>query len=547
MASRAWKALATAGLVAAGTGDIAHAFTFETESVSGSFDSSISAGVGVRTSSPACGLVVAGATGVGAPAGCLAPTSGIGDQGDLNYGRGRPFTGYLKGNHELLLKMPEDVSAMARVNWVRDFAGTRTTGILSATTPPGITEGGFTDSARDDVRFYARLLDLWASKSFAIGDQQARIRVGNQVINWGESLFFPGGINATNALDYNRLAQPGVQLKEAVLAAPIASFATGLGHGLNLETYAQFGWNKSYLPPVGSYWSTTNSLGTGNQDFGFSEHKPSNSGQWGTSLRWQPEASDVNLGLYALNYHDKLPVLQIDQTTFAPSWQYLENRKLYGVSANFPVGDWAVGTELSYRPRDAVSLNPAAGCVTNGGQCWVDEKRYQWHLTGIYALTPANAPDFLKAIGAQAANVLAEAAVVRYPNLKQSYNGNLVAAGYWGWGQETDPTAAPVAAGTRTSSGVALDFSVTYDGTLIPGWQVVPEVFYSRALSGRTPNLTAMFMKGASQMNFVVTFIQNPAKWQFAVNYARFQGGSSPFDQPLHDRNFVGAVLTRNF
>lgn len=88
---------------------------------------------------------------------------------------------------------------------------------------------------------------------------------------------------------------------------------------------------------------------------------------------------------------------------------------------------------------------------------------------------------------------------------------------------------------------------MTYDGTLIPGWQVIPEIYYSRALTGRTPNASAMFMKGAQQMNLIVTFIQNPAKWQFAVNYARFWGGSSPFDQPLRDRAFVGAVLTRNF
>lgn len=545
--SRPWKALAMTSLVAAGAAPIAHAFTFETESVKGSFDSSLSAGVGVRTKSPACGLVVAGATGSGAPDGCLSPTSGLSDQGDLNYRSGRPFTAYLKGSHELLLKMPEDVTVMARVNWMRDFAATRTSGLLSATTPPGVTGGGFPESARDDVRFKARLLDLWVSKSFAIGDQQARVRVGNQVINWGESLFFPGGINATNALDYNRLAQPGVQLKEAVLPAPIASFATGLGHGLNFEGYLQFGWNKSYLPPVGGYWSTTNSIGTGMQSFGYYDRAPSKSGQWGTSLRWQPEGTDLNLGLYALNYHDKLPVLEIDQMTFAPSWEYRKNRKLYGISANFPVGDWAVGTELSYRPRDAVSLNATSGCVTNGGKCWVDEKRFQWHLTGIYAFTPANAPDFLKAIGAQAANFMAEAAVVRYPNLKQAYNGIPVAAGYWGWGNETNPMAAPVAAGTRTSSGVALDFSVTYDGTLIPGWQVIPEIYHARGLSGRTPNLTAMFMKGASQTNFIVTFIQNPAKWQFAINYARFSGGSSPFDQPQRDRNFVGAVLTRNF
>jgi hypothetical protein len=541
-----WKVTALAGLVAVGASHSAYALNFETEGVRGSFDSSISLGAGVRTRSPACGLVVAGATGDGAPAGCLAPSSGVGDQGNLNYGKGDPFTTYLKGSHELLLKFPEDVTVMARANWVRDFAATHTTGLLSATNPPGVTSG-LTGSASDDLRFKARLLDLWVSKSFALGEQQARVRIGNQVINWGESLFFPGGINATNSLDYMRMAQPGVQLKEAVLPAPIASFATGLGHGFNLETYVQFGWNKSYLPPVGSYWSSTNALGRGMEDFGYTDSKARNGGQWGASLRWQPEGTELNLGLYALNYHDKMPALRIDQSSFAPSWVYPENRRLYGISANFPVGDWAVGTELSYRPKDAVALSPMAGCTDRDGRCWVDEKRFQWHLTGVYAFTPANTPDFLKLIGAQAANLLVETVVVRYPGMRQSYGGDPVAAGYWGWGQETDPLAVPLAGGTRTSAAIAVDFSVTYDGTLIPGWQVTPEIFYSRALTGRTPNVSAMFMKGAQQMNLLVTLTQNPAKWQFAVNYARFWGGSSPFDQPLRDRTFVGAVLTRNF
>ena len=101
--------------------------------------------------------------------------------------------------------------------------------------------------------------------------------------------------------------------------------------------------------------------------------------------------------------------------------------------------------------------------------------------------------------------------------------------------------------GTKTSSGINLDFSWTYDGTLIPGWQVVPEILYFQALSGRTPNVTAQFMKGARSVNFVVNFIQNPASWQATVNYARFMGGQSPFDQPLRDRDFVGFNLSRNF
>jgi hypothetical protein len=535
------------GLVAAMASPFAHAVTFETENVRGSFDSNVSVGVGVRLKSPDCGLVTAGATGDGAPAGCLAPSSGLGDQGNLNYGRGDPFTAYLKGNHELVLKMPQDFTVMARLNWVRDFAATQTTGILSGTTPPGLTDDGLTDDARKDLRFKARVLDLWVSKSFAIGDQQARLRVGNQVINWGESLFLPGGINATNAFDFNRLAQPGVQLKEAVLPAPMLSLASGLGNGFNVEGYVQAAWNKSYLPPVGSYWSVSQSLGRGSADYGFPETDARNSGQWGLSLRWQPRGSAANFGVYAMNYHDKTPVLKIDQSAFTPSWVYPENRKLYGVSANFPVGDWAVGTELSYRPKDVVSVSPLAGCTARDGRCWVDERRLQWHLTGIYSFTPANSRGFLDLVGASTGTLLAELAVTRFPKLQQSYDGDPVAAGYWGWGQETDPTASPTSVGTRTSSGVAMDFSLTYDGTLIEGWQVIPEIYYFRALSGRTPNLTGMFMKGANSTNVTVTFIRNPSTWQFAVNYAHFGGGSSPFDQPLRDRDFVGAVLTRNF
>ena len=33
----------------------------------------------------------------------------------------------------------------------------------------------------------------------------------------------------------------------------------------------------------------------------------------------------------------------------------------------------------------------------------------------------------------------------------------------------------------------------------------------------------------------------------FAINYAKFWGGDTAFDQPLGDRDFVGAYLSRNF
>ncbi len=554
-----FKKTALAALI--GYAGAASAFTFSGESVSGSFDSTITAGLGVRAKSPSCGLVLKdssaaiggpfytgnpGPTGSGAPAGCTEALSGLGDQGNINYKKGDAFTTYLKGSHELLLKMPDDWKFMGRVSWLRDFTATSTSGYQSAGNSTGKSQP---DDARDDLAFKARLLDLWVSKEFSVGDQRARVRVGNQVVSWGESLFIPGGINQTNAMDFMRLSQPGTQLKEVFLPAPIVSFATGLGRGVNLEAYVQAKSDQSYLPPTGSYWSIANGLGKGRQDYGMGEKRARDGGQYGAAVRWQPDGTQLNLGAYAMSYHDKTPNFTYGASGTDYTWTYLEDRKLYGVSANFPLGDWAIGTELSYRPKDAVSLNPGSLCANNNGNCWVDEKKYQWHLTGLLSMTPGDYGTILKMLGgAQTATLMAEAVAIRYPHLQRSYNGDPIGAMAMSWGLQSDLTTASTQdVGTKTSWGYNLDFSWTYDGTLIPGWQVTPEIYYFQAVKGRTPNFMGTFMEGAKSANFIVTFMQNPANWQFGVNYAKFWGGKEVFDQPLRDRDFFGAYVSRNF
>lgn len=522
----------------------AHAETFTTPYFSGSFDSTISIGTGIRTRNPEAGLINAGNS--GGPAGELAASGGLGDQGDLNYARRDAFTTYLKGSHELLLKFPDDVTAMARVSWLRDFSATHTTGWTSVATPPGL-DGNLAPDARKDLRFKARLLDLWVSKKFDFDGQTVRVRAGNQVVSWGESLFIPGGINVTNAVDIMRLSQPGTQLKEAILPAPIVSAAAGLGHGFNAEAYVQLGWNANYMPPTGSYWSTSNGLGAGHDAYLLEESDARNRGQWGVSLRYQPPGTQLNLGAYAINYHDKSPSFTFNNPNGTLGWVYPEDRKLYGVSANFPVGYWAIGSEFSYRPKDGATISSATtGCASQGGKCWVDTARMQAAVTGMFSLTPDTASGVLGVLGADSGNLLAEAVAIRFPHLRSQYGDDLVSAGGWGWGLQYSATGVPVPVGTRNSSGVSVDFSWVYDGTLIPGWQVVPEVYYFRALSGRTPNGAATFMKGAQSVNFIVSLIQNPANWQMSLNYARFTGGKQVFDQPYRDRNFVGLTLSRN-
>ena len=90
----------------------------------------------------------------------------------------------------------------------------------------------------------------------------------------------------------------------------------------------------------------------------------------------------------------------------------------------------------------------------NNGNCYVNEKKLQWHVTGMLSLTPSEYGGILNALGgADTATLLAEAVVVRYPNLKRFYGADPVAAGGWGWGQEFNPAGTPESGtGTITSA-----------------------------------------------------------------------------------------------
>ncbi len=563
------RRVALAALAASSCG--AQAFTFDTGTVRGNLDSSITAGMGVRAKNPSCSLV-------GDLAYCDAADIfrwGSGDDGNLNYRRGDFFTGYLKGNHELLVNFPDDWKFLGRVTWLHDFKADDT-----ARTP-------LSAAAEDQIVSDVRVLDLWVGKTAQLGDgRRVGMRLGNQFLNWGESLFLTGGINATNAIDIQRLSQPGLQLKEAFLPAPMINLSGTIGAGFSAEAYYQLAWNRTRFPPVGGYWSPVDLYDKGRQPIYLGpdpasaaalgapespsiplapDAEPRDRGQWGLALRWQPKGSSANFGLYALNYHDKTPNLRFINGQSEGQWAFLEDRRLYGASVSFPAGNWAIGAELSYRPKDAIALSgcfdpalpgdnvaglaPAAACDQ-----YVDGKRWQMHLTGILSLTPGDHGPLLKLLGADTATLMAEAVVVHYPGMKPVFLRNapdgtpvaqLPAAGLWNWSDDGGATV--YGAGTKTSWGFNFDFSWVYDGSIIPGWQVTPGLYHFRAVAGRTPNLAATFMKGARVTNFYMLFTQNPANWQLGINAARYGGGSSPFDQPYGDRNFFGAFLSRNF
>ncbi|MBN3787678.1 DUF1302 family protein [Burkholderia sp. Ac-20353] len=585
----------------------AYDFSISDGTITGSWVTNLTAGAAIRTKSPSCSL-----TGDPNSYGCGAAANvnqwGFADMGDLNYRKGQPFSTYVSATSELLLAMPsQGLKFMIRGTGMYDFLAGNT-----ARTP-------LTSTAAAQIVYNAQLLDLWAQKDFTLNGEAAHVRLGNQVINWGESYFATGGINATNSVDIQKLLIPGTQLKQALLPAPMVSFASGLGHGFNVEAYYQFQWNGNRYPPVGSFWSLTNNFGRGALPTTISSVNPNVGGvdagtiagpnqgnltavnnvsnglvngvyagppfnsigvpvsvvlpqsthpQFGVKLNYKPKSLDVNFGFYYENYTDKSPVLAT-LADGSSQFRYLQNRQLFGVSANFALGDWAIGTELSYRPRDAVSLSSCYGAngpldlITNGVsgfECdqWIDRKKFQYDINGQLNLTQSDYP-FLKLIKADMAVLTAELTWIYYPGLPsngtfvRSVNGVPVkqapAAGYFPWLDNNSGLGYPIAEskGTASSVGMTIDFNWTYDGTVIPGWQVTPGITYTQGLYGYTPTLSANYSQGAKSANFYLLFNQNPTKWQAGINYTMFWGGHETVGQPFADRNFVGVFVTRNF
>ncbi|MCP3717354.1 DUF1302 domain-containing protein [Paraburkholderia sp. CNPSo 3281] len=581
-------------------------FTTGLNDLSGSWVTNLTAGGGIRTKNPSCSL-----TGDPNSFGCGAAANtnqwGAADDGNLNYRKGQPFSTYISATSELLFKMPsEGLKFMIRGTGMYDFlAGDTNRTPLSST-------------ASAQVVYDVQLLDLWGEKDFTINGQNAHVRLGNQVINWGESMFAQGGINATNSLDVQKLLIPGSQLKQALLPAPMISFAADLSHGFSTEDYYQFWWNGNRYPPVGSYWSLSNSLGRGTTPYTVSTNNLNVSGpsagtiagpasgnqntlngiytglvngdfagppdnviglpvnwqapskykpQFGLKLNYSPRSFDANFAIYYVNYTDKSPVLS-SLANGTLQWSYLQNRQLLGASANFGIGNWAIGTELSYRPHDAVALS---GCYGAGGpldlntngvagvncQQWADMKKFQYDINGLLALTRSEYP-FLKLIGADAATLTWELTWIYYPGLSSSgvtrnVNGQAVTqvpqAGYLPWLNNGSSLGYPIgmAQGTSSSVGATVDFNWTYDGTLIHGWQVTPGITFADSLYGYTPTLTANYLQGAKSLNLYVLFNQNPTVWQAGINYTLFWGGHNTVGNPYADRNFVGMFVTRNF
>ena len=286
-----------------------------------------------------------------------------GDNGNLNYNSGESFSKIFKGVHEFNVHY-ENVGIFARGMYFYDVAMMDDDRASSNALTGNVFDPCRDDKAKEQVCKDIRLLDAYAYGDFEIGEMPFSVRLGDQVISWGESTLIAHGISEINPVDIARLRAPGAEVKEAFIPFGALWASLGVTNNFNIEMFYPYSWEKTILPPPGSYFSTNDFAGDGGQynnvQLGFggnpdmnldyllaglndigaavlggkittvqagamyaayagnltlrapgteAENEPDDGGQYGLRLSWfLPELNDTEISLYHVNYHSRRPI-----------------------------------------------------------------------------------------------------------------------------------------------------------------------------------------------------------------------------------------------
>lgn len=373
--------------------------SFNVGEIEGQFDSSLSVGASWSTQQPNKNLIGVNNGGHG-----LSQTS---DDGHLNFKSGETFSKIFKGIHDLELKYG-DTGVFVRGKYWYDFE-------LKDESRP------FKDISDDNRKEGAKsaggeILDAFVYHNYSIADQPGSVRLGKQVVSWGESTFIGGGINSINPIDVSAFRRPGAEIKEGLIPVNMFYVSQSLTENLSAEAFYQLEWDQTVVDNCGTFFSqpdiiadgcdnnlrvlnkrstipaaalpTLTRLGVDVDNEGVlvrraGDRDARDSGQRGASFKYMFDPLDTEFGAYFMNYHSRAPIFSATgapASTFAgvralPAQlqalaplivagnssyfvEYPEDIRLYGLSfsTTLPTGT-AWSGEVSYRPNAPVQLN----------------------------------------------------------------------------------------------------------------------------------------------------------------------------------------------
>ncbi len=288
-------------------------FEFEDGDLSGSLDSTLSYGMTWRVQDQDSDLI-------GLANGGKA-FSVNGDDGNLNYDKG-VISNVAKLTSELDLKY-HNFGLFIRGTAFYDFENEE--GDRERTE--------LRDDALDLVGSDIDLLDAYVSGDFDLGEVPLQIRVGDQVVSWGESTFIQNSINAINPVNVSAIRLPGAELREALVPEGMVWASAGTTDNTTIEAFYLYDWEETVIDPPGSYWSTNDFAGEGGEKvmLGFGAvsdlgnaapldtllavprgetREADDSGQYGVAFRvFAPGLNNTEFGFYFINYHSRLPLI----------------------------------------------------------------------------------------------------------------------------------------------------------------------------------------------------------------------------------------------
>ncbi len=376
-----------------------------------------------------------------------------------------------------------------------------------------------------------RLLDAFATYSFNVGNQSGTVRLGRQVISWGEGTFIQGVNALQNPLDAGVARAPGAELKEFILPTAALNLKWAFNDSFSAEAYYKLDWEKSTLNGVGSYLSASDTTGPGAQrillgPLGAADViqavKPDDDDQYGIALRYLSDRGD-NFDVSYTKSHANIPGAQIvvDLANRDNSFSrevYLEDIEVWQFSTSFLVSEAQVYADLAYSDN-APFVNTDQ--VFDAGRLTVSdvERGHYWQvvagMTDIYTALKWLSPSI---------TLIAEAV----------YQGNNKG------GDDLEDTTYVV---TEDAWGYRLRGELNYYSVL-PGMDLKVPIFFSHDVDG--------YGNGNAMNNALTEDVKTLSigvdafyltNWQFSANYAWFFGNDDPADRTLDDRdNFSVSV-----
>lgn len=287
----------------------------------------------------------------------------------------------------------------------------------------------------------------------------------------------------------------------------------------------------------------------------------SNHGQYGLSLRYRPDWVDASFGFYYERLNSKIPFVTYTVDTNNPTYsasnpvsaaykiEYPSGINLYGVSYNTNAGDWALGGELSWRPRDAVAIDTSVpsgsiansapyACVNGGGEAagkycrgWVDRSKLQLQQSALQIFSPTEGFGgwMLRTLGANEGYFLGEFGATDYPGLDRL--GGV-------------PWSLPAyALPNKFSAGYTFETQVTYANVMNLGFDWLPQIDWSQGVIGNTPNALP-WQQGVKSATATLNFNRHNVITS-AIAYSWFWGGGTQ-DQ-TSDRDYLSFTVSYNF